>query len=65
MGEVTNTKNIKADSPKILQPTHFSCTKDIKANSFLIATNINPDMLKSDNKAEDIDRNKFKKKSKF
>jgi hypothetical protein len=30
-GEVTNAKNIKADRPKILRPTHFSCMKDIKA----------------------------------
>jgi hypothetical protein len=31
MGPVTNTKNIKANTPKILRPTHFSCMKDIKA----------------------------------
>jgi hypothetical protein len=30
-GLVTNAKNIKADMPKILRPTHFSCMKDIKA----------------------------------
>jgi hypothetical protein len=38
---VTNAKNIKADSPKILRPTHFLCTKDIKTNSFLALTNMN------------------------
>ncbi len=31
MGEVTNAENIKADRPKILRPTHFSCIKNIKA----------------------------------
>ena len=28
-GGVTNAENIKADRPKILRPTHFSCMKDI------------------------------------
>jgi hypothetical protein len=46
-GPVTNAKNIKADSPKILRPTHFSCTKDIKADSFLALTNINANMFES------------------
>jgi hypothetical protein len=31
LGPVTNAKNIKADMPKILRPTHFSDTKDTKA----------------------------------
>ena len=56
MGEVTNAENIKANSPKILRPTHFSCTKDIKADSFLALTNIDTDMLKLNNKAKNIDR---------
>jgi hypothetical protein len=30
-GPVTNAKNIKADSPKILRPNHFSRTKNIKS----------------------------------
>ncbi len=30
-GPVTNAKNINAESPKILTPTHFWRTKDIKA----------------------------------
>jgi hypothetical protein len=36
MGEVTNAKNIKADKPKILRPTHFSCMKDIKAKKLVV-----------------------------
>jgi hypothetical protein len=35
-GEVTNAKNIKADRPKILRPTHFSCMKDIKAKKLVV-----------------------------
>jgi hypothetical protein len=35
-GEVTNAKNIKADRPKILRPTHFSCMKDIKAEKLVV-----------------------------
>jgi hypothetical protein len=35
-GEVTNTKNIKADRHKILRPTHFSCMKDIKAKKLVV-----------------------------
>ena len=46
-GPVTNAENIKADRPKILRPTHFSCMKDIKADSFLALTNINADMFES------------------
>ena len=34
-GEVTNAENIKADTPKILKPTHFSGPKDFKAHVFL------------------------------
>jgi hypothetical protein len=45
MGPVTNAQNIKANSPKILRPTHFSCTKDIKADSFSALTNIIADMF--------------------
>ena len=32
MGPVTKAKNIKANLPKILRPTHFSGMKDIKAD---------------------------------
>ncbi len=46
-GLVLNAENIKADRSKILRPTHFSCMKDIKADSFLALTNINADMFKS------------------
>ena len=49
MGEVTNAKNIKADTPKILRPTHFSGTKDIKANIFLALINIKADLSKVNN----------------
>jgi hypothetical protein len=35
-GPVSNAKNIKADSPKILRPTHFSRTKDINAKKLLV-----------------------------
>ncbi len=35
-GEVTNAENIKADMPKILRPTHFSCMKDIKAEKLVV-----------------------------
>ena len=48
LSPVTNAENIKADSPKILRPTHFSCTKDIKADCFLALTNINADMFESE-----------------
>ena len=30
MGPVLNAENIKADSHKILRPTHFSCTKNME-----------------------------------
>ncbi len=36
MGEVTNAENIKADTPKILRPTHFSGPKDIKAEKWVV-----------------------------
>ena len=36
MGEVTNAENIKADRPKILKPTHFSCIKNIKAKKLVV-----------------------------
>jgi hypothetical protein len=49
---VLNAENIKADSHKILRPTHFSCTKNIKADSFLALINIKADMKKMNNKAE-------------
>jgi hypothetical protein len=52
LGEVTNAENIKANSPKILKPTHFSGIKDIKADHFSALRNINANMLKLDNKAE-------------
>ena len=47
---------MKANSPKKLKPTCFSGMKDIKANSFLIATDINADLLKLENKAKNIDK---------
>ena len=47
MGLVTNAQNIKANRPKILRPTHFSCMKDIKADSFSALTNNNADMFES------------------
>jgi hypothetical protein len=47
LGPVLNAENIKANRPKILRPTHFSCMKDIKADSFSALTNINADMFKS------------------
>jgi hypothetical protein len=34
--EVTNAENIKANRPKILMPTHFSCMKDIKAKKLVV-----------------------------
>jgi hypothetical protein len=51
-GQVTKVKHIKADLPEILKPTCFSCMKDFKAVSFLIATDINADLLKLENKAK-------------
>jgi hypothetical protein len=35
-GDITNAKNIMADRPKILMPTHFSCMKDIKAKKLVV-----------------------------
>jgi hypothetical protein len=52
LGEVANAKNIKADMPKILKPTHFSGPKDNKAVSFSALINIKADMKKVNNKAE-------------
>ncbi len=49
---VLNAKNIKANSHKILRPTHFSCTKNIKADSFSALINIKADMKKVNSKAE-------------
>ncbi len=60
MGEVTNAKNIKADKPKILKPTHFSGPKHNKADSFSALINIKADMKKVNNKAEN-----WKKPDKF
>jgi hypothetical protein len=51
-GEVTNAENIKADTPKILKPTHFSGPKDNKADSFSALINIKADMKKVNNKAK-------------
>jgi hypothetical protein len=36
LGEVTYAENIKADRPKILKPTHFSCMKDFKAEKLVV-----------------------------
>jgi len=52
LGPVLNAENIKADSHKILRPTHFSCTINIKADSFSALINIKADMKKVNNKAE-------------
>ncbi len=35
MGPVTNAENIRADTPKILRPTHFSGPKDTKAKKLV------------------------------
>jgi hypothetical protein len=35
-GEVTNAENIKADRPKLLRPTHFSCINNIKAEKLVV-----------------------------
>ena len=53
-GEVTNAKNIKADKPKILKPTHFSGPKDNKADSFSALINIKADIKKVNNNAENV-----------
>ena len=53
-GEVTNAKNIKANMPKILRPTHFLGMKYIKADSFSAVTNIKADMLKLNNIAKNM-----------
>ena len=52
LGPVLNAENIKAGSHKILRPTHFSCTINIKADSFSALINIKADMKKVNNKAE-------------
>ena len=52
MDPALNAENIKADRGKILTPTDFSCTKNIKANSFSALINIKADMKKMNNKAE-------------
>jgi hypothetical protein len=57
-GQITKAENIKANLPKILKPTHFSSMKNIKANPFLIATDINAGLFKSENKAKYIDKYK-------
>jgi hypothetical protein len=54
LGPVTNAENINAKLPKILTPTHFWCTKNIKADSFLALKNINADMLKLNNNTENM-----------
>ncbi len=36
MGPVLNAENIKADTPKILTPTHFSDPKDINAKKWVV-----------------------------
>ena len=60
LGEVTNAENINADTPKILTPTHFWRTKNIKADSFSALKNFNADMLKSNNNAENVTNIKAK-----
>ena len=35
-GPVLNAKNINADTPKILTPTHFSDPKDINAKKWVV-----------------------------
>ncbi len=56
--QVTKAKNIKANLPKVLKPTWFLCMKDIKTDSFLITTDINANLLKLENKAENVDKYK-------
>jgi hypothetical protein len=60
LGPVTNAKHIKADTPKILMPTHFWRTKNIKANIFLALINIKADMKKVNNNAETVTNIKAK-----
>jgi hypothetical protein len=40
LGIVTKTENIKTDSTKILRPTHFSGSKNIKTDSFFVSLNL-------------------------
>ncbi len=40
MGPVTKTENIKTDATKILRPTHFSGSKNIKTNVFFVGLNL-------------------------
>ena len=53
MGPVTKTENIKTDATKILRPTHFSGSKNIKTDSFLVGLNLSK---KTENKTENINR---------
>ena len=49
-------KILRPNLPKLLRQTHFSGMKDIKANYFLMTTDINCDLLKLENKAKNIDK---------
>ncbi len=40
MGPVTKIKNIRTDATKILRPTHFSGSKDIKTDRFFVGLNL-------------------------
>ncbi len=60
MGPVTNAENIKADTPKILMPTHIWRTKNIKADIFLALINIKADMKKVNNNAKNVTNIKAK-----
>ncbi len=39
-GPVTKIENIKTDATKILRPTHFSGSKDIKTDRFFVGLNL-------------------------
>ncbi len=40
LGPVTKTENIKTDATKILRPTHFSGSKNIKTDRFFVGLNL-------------------------
>ncbi len=46
----------KTLTPKLLRPTRFSCTKDIKAYQFSNTTDIDANVFELENKAKNIDK---------
>jgi hypothetical protein len=52
---VTKIENIKTDATKILRPTHFSGSKNIKTDSFSVGLNLSK---KTENKTKNT--NKYK-----